>query len=90
MDKYEKEIKKFGMLHEYHDSKEYLLQNIHLVCEDTANYLTLWCVNLEVEQVCIAGALFPKVLNCSPWRSSIKVISFLLYLYWVALSVEAF
>ena len=51
MDKYEKEIKKFGMLHEYHDSKEYLLQNLHLVCEDTANYLTLWCVNLEVEDV---------------------------------------
>lgn len=51
MDKYEKEIKKFGMLHEYHDSKEYLLQNMQLVTEDTANYLTLWCVNLEVEKV---------------------------------------
>lgn len=51
MDKYEKEIKKLGMLHEYHDSKEYLLQNLNLVCEDTANYLTLWCVNLEVEEV---------------------------------------
>ncbi|XP_028409108.1 hsp90 co-chaperone Cdc37-like isoform X2 [Dendronephthya gigantea] len=50
MDKYEKEIKKFGMLHEYHDSKDYLLQNIQLVGEDTANYLTLWCVNLEVEE----------------------------------------
>ena len=53
MDDHEKEIKKFGMLHEYHDSKEYLLQNIKLVCEDTANYLTLWCVNLEVEEVCV-------------------------------------
>lgn len=51
MDKYEKEIKKFGMLHEYHDSKDYLCQNMQLVCEDTANYLTLWCVNLEVEGV---------------------------------------
>ena len=51
MDKYKKEIEKFGMLHEYHDSKEYLLQNLLLVCEDTANYLTLWCVNLEVEEV---------------------------------------
>lgn len=50
MDKHEKEIKKFGMLHEYHDCKEYLLENIHLVSEDTANYLTLWCVNLEVEE----------------------------------------
>ena len=51
MDKYEDEIKKFGMLHEYHDCKEYLLEKIHLVSEDTANYLTLWCVNLEVEEV---------------------------------------
>lgn len=51
MDKYEKEIKKFGMLHEYHDCKDYLLENIYLVSEDTANYLTLWCVNLEVEGV---------------------------------------
>lgn len=50
MDKYEKEIKKFGMLHEYHDCKDFLLENIHLVSEDTANYLTLWCVNLQVEE----------------------------------------
>ena len=58
MDKYEKEIKKFGMLHEYHDSKEYLLQNLYLVCEDTANYLTLWCVNLEVEEVRLVLSMF--------------------------------
>ncbi|EDO39730.1 predicted protein, partial [Nematostella vectensis] len=50
MDKHEKEIKHFGMLQDYNDSKEYLLRNPHLACDDTANYLALWCINLEVQE----------------------------------------
>ena len=52
MDKYEKEIKYFGMLEGYMDSQEYLIKHPHLSCEDTANYLALWCINLEVQEVC--------------------------------------
>ena len=44
-------IKKFGMLKRYDDSQEFLLQNPHLTCEETANYLVIWCINLEVEEV---------------------------------------
>ncbi len=32
-------------------SLEYLRDNSELVCLDTANYLTMWCVNLEVQEV---------------------------------------
>jgi len=48
---YEKQIKQFGMLRKYDDSQEYLLQHPHLTCEETANYLVIWCINLEVEEV---------------------------------------
>ena len=52
MDKHKKEIEKFGFYSNWDDSKEYLLANPHLACEDTANYLTYWCVNLQMEEVC--------------------------------------
>ena len=32
-------------------SKDFLVRNSDLVNEDTAGYLTLWCINLEVEEV---------------------------------------
>lgn len=32
-------------------SKDFLIRNSDLVNEDTAGYLTLWCINLEVEEV---------------------------------------
>ena len=48
---YEKQIKQFGMLRKYDDSQEYLLEHPHLTCEETANYLVIWCINLEVEEV---------------------------------------
>lgn len=51
MDKNKEDIKKYGMLHEYHDSEEFLMKNAHLTCEDTANYLVVWCIDLEVEEV---------------------------------------
>ena len=51
MDKHEKEIKHFGMLEDYMESQDYLIKHPHLACEDTANYLALWCINLEVQEV---------------------------------------
>lgn len=49
--KYESQLKKFGMMQKYEDSRRYLMDNYHLVCEDTAHYLVVWCINLEMEKV---------------------------------------
>ncbi|KAK9296668.1 hypothetical protein QLX08_009391 [Tetragonisca angustula] len=46
----EKKLKEFGMLGRYEDSKKFLQDNPHLVCENTANYLVIWCINLEIEE----------------------------------------
>lgn len=46
-----KKLKEFGMLRRYDDSKKFLQENSHLVCENTANYLVIWCINLEMEEV---------------------------------------
>lgn len=46
----EKKLKEFGMLRKYDDSKKFLSENPHLVCENTANYLVIWCINLEMEE----------------------------------------
>ncbi|XP_071477134.1 hsp90 co-chaperone Cdc37-like [Diadema antillarum] len=43
-------IKKYGMHNIYHDSERFLIDHPDLVCEDTANYLAIWCINLEVEE----------------------------------------
>ena len=50
-EKYEPLVKKFGMLKRYDDSQEFLEEHKYLTCEETANYLVLWCINLEVEEV---------------------------------------
>ncbi|CAL4061341.1 unnamed protein product [Meganyctiphanes norvegica] len=47
--KYEKEIKKYGMFKNYDDSRRFLMENPHLADEDTANYMVIWCINLEME-----------------------------------------
>jgi len=47
--KYEKELKKFGMLRKYEDSKKFLQDHQELACEDTANYLTFWCIDLAID-----------------------------------------
>ena len=39
------------MLKHYEDSKQYLTENPDLVCDDTANYLVVWCIDLEIEEV---------------------------------------
>lgn len=50
VDKNEKKIKEFGMLSKWSDCKKFLLDDPNLCCEETANYLTLWCLNLEIEE----------------------------------------
>lgn len=47
----EKMLKEFGILRKYDDSKKFLLEHPYLVCENTANYLVIWCINLEMEEV---------------------------------------
>lgn len=46
----EKLIKEYGMLRRFDDSKKFLTQHNLLVHEDTANYLVIWCINLEMEE----------------------------------------
>ncbi|XP_045454688.1 hsp90 co-chaperone Cdc37 [Melitaea cinxia] len=46
----EKLLKQFGMLRRYDDSKQFLQEHSQLVCEETANYLVIWCINLEMEE----------------------------------------
>lgn len=48
--KYKTEIRKFGMMQRYEDSQQFLQEHLHLVCEETANYLVIWCIDLEVEE----------------------------------------
>jgi cell division cycle protein 37 len=51
IEKNKAKVKHFGMLKHYDDSKKYLTENAELVCEDTANYLVVWCIDLEIEEV---------------------------------------
>ncbi|KAG9510844.1 Hsp90 co-chaperone Cdc37, partial [Fragariocoptes setiger] len=48
--KYESKIKKFGMLSKWDECKKFLMEEPSLCCEETANYLTIWCLNLEIEE----------------------------------------
>lgn len=50
VEQHEKQIKHFGMLRRWDDSQKYLSDNPHLVCEETANYLVIMCIDLEVEE----------------------------------------
>jgi len=49
LDKNKANIKHFGMLRHYEDSRRFLTEHYELVCEDTANYLVVWCIDLEIE-----------------------------------------
>uniref|UniRef100_A0A3Q3X1R4 Hsp90 co-chaperone Cdc37 n=1 Tax=Mola mola TaxID=94237 RepID=A0A3Q3X1R4_MOLML len=72
VEKYEKQIKHFGMLRRWDDSQRYLSENPHLVCEETANYLVIMCIDLEVEEVkttqrnCIILIYFLFLLKVDP------------------------
>ncbi|KAM9313135.1 hsp90 co-chaperone Cdc37 [Gastrophryne carolinensis] len=50
VEKNKKLLKHFGMLHRWDDSQKFLSDNPNLVCEETANYLVIWCIDLEVEE----------------------------------------
>lgn len=45
----EKKLKEIDMLKKCADSKKFLQDHSHLVCENTANYLVVWCINLEMD-----------------------------------------
>ncbi|KAK3883073.1 hypothetical protein Pcinc_012585 [Petrolisthes cinctipes] len=48
--KHEAKIKKYGMFRNFDDSRRYLMEHTELACEDTANYLVVWCINLQMEE----------------------------------------
>ncbi|KAG8455189.1 hypothetical protein GDO86_001401 [Hymenochirus boettgeri] len=48
--RYEAQIRYFGMLSRWNDSQHYLSDYPDLVCEETTRYLLLWCYQLESEQ----------------------------------------
>ncbi|XP_045612500.1 hsp90 co-chaperone Cdc37 [Procambarus clarkii] len=48
--KNEANIKKYGMFRNFDDSRRFLMEHTELACEDTANYLVVWCINLEMEE----------------------------------------
>ncbi|XP_012736701.2 hsp90 co-chaperone Cdc37 isoform X1 [Fundulus heteroclitus] len=50
VEKYAKEIKHFGMLRRWDDSQTYLSDNPHLVCEESANYLVVLCIDFEIDE----------------------------------------
>merc|ERR1719278_466976 len=46
----EKLMKEYGMLQKFDDSKKFLMEGrTHLASDETANYLVLWCLDLEME-----------------------------------------
>lgn len=47
--KYEKEMKHFGMLRRWDDSQRFLSDMPQLMCEETANFLIQWCITLQQE-----------------------------------------
>ncbi|XP_076025277.1 hsp90 co-chaperone Cdc37-like 1 [Genypterus blacodes] len=49
LQKYETELRRFGMLRRWDDSQRFLSALPQLICEDTANYLILWCIRLQQE-----------------------------------------
>ena len=48
--KHEPDLKKFGWLRKYDDSKTFLQERPVLACEETANYLVIQCINLAMEE----------------------------------------
>ncbi|XP_066566832.1 hsp90 co-chaperone Cdc37-like 1 isoform X2 [Amia ocellicauda] len=48
--KYEHQLRHFGMLRRWDDSQRFLSDHPHLICEDTANYLIFWCFRLKAEE----------------------------------------
>ncbi|XP_013859345.1 hsp90 co-chaperone Cdc37-like 1 isoform X2 [Austrofundulus limnaeus] len=49
LQKYEQELRHFGMLRRWDDSQRFLSDTPQLICEETANFLTLWSIRLQQE-----------------------------------------
>uniref|UniRef100_A0A3P9GYI3 Hsp90 co-chaperone Cdc37-like 1 n=1 Tax=Oryzias latipes TaxID=8090 RepID=A0A3P9GYI3_ORYLA len=49
LQKYEQELRHFGMLRRWDDSQRFLSDMPQLICEETANFLILWCIRLQQE-----------------------------------------
>ena len=55
----QKLIKEYGMIRKFDDSKKFLMEgNTHLASEETANYLVIWCLDLEMEGQKLLKILF--------------------------------
>jgi len=46
----EKLVRKYGLFRKPDDSQQFLIDNPQSVCEETANQLVLWCIDLDVEE----------------------------------------
>lgn len=62
-----------GMLRRWDDSQKYLSDNPHLVCEETANYLVIMCIDLEVEEVHTPFFFCPPFCLCSCLSTCLSV-----------------
>ena len=49
--KHKKEMKHFGFLQKFEDSRQYLNEHKELACEETANFLVIECINYAMEEV---------------------------------------
>ncbi|KAM9306969.1 hsp90 co-chaperone Cdc37-like 1 isoform 2-T2 [Pholidichthys leucotaenia] len=49
LQRHEQQLRHLGMLRRWDDSQRFLSENPQLVCEETANYLMLWCTQLHSE-----------------------------------------
>jgi len=47
---HKKEIKEYGMFKKFDDSRKYMMEHPVLAHEYAANYLVLWCIDLELEE----------------------------------------
>ncbi|XP_019714090.1 hsp90 co-chaperone Cdc37-like 1 isoform X1 [Hippocampus comes] len=47
--KSEQDLRHFGMLRRWDDSQRFLAEKPQLICNETANYLYLWCITLQQE-----------------------------------------
>ena len=64
MEKNKDNIKKYGMFRNYDDSQRFLEEHLELVCEETANYLVVWCIDLEIEEVWRSVLPWKSVFDC--------------------------
>lgn len=56
------------MLRRWDDSQRYLSDNPSLVCEETANYLVIMCIDLEVEEVRLQKVSFSFLIMQSVYN----------------------